>query len=154
MSGVELNEYPGRTFHFSSVSGSMAELTAEALGSNNRMTKAQAAKDADQRTAGRALYLGKVLSKGTHIKAVVPRGSAGSEEDIQAVISADGDNINRELINRGYGVFRTDLGGAEQQAMHGSSGRHWESTPRQCSSKEIRTRSIPCAMYLLSSTPR
>jgi hypothetical protein len=123
MSGVELNEYPGRTFHFSSVSGSMAELTAEALGSNNRMTKAQAAKDADQRTAGRALYLGKVLSKGTHIKAVVPRGSAGSEEDIQAVISADGDNINRELINRGYGVFRTDLGGAEQQAMHGIFGK-------------------------------
>src|SRR5271157_4401104 len=31
--------------------------------------------------------------------------------------------MNRELINQGYGVFRSDLGGAEQQAMHGRIGQ-------------------------------
>jgi len=36
---------------------------------------------------------------------------------------ADDVNINRALINQGYGVFRTDLGGAEQQAMHGRIGQ-------------------------------
>jgi hypothetical protein len=43
--------------------------------------------------------------------------------DIRAVITADDRNINRELVNRGYGAFRSDLGGAEQQAMHGRMGR-------------------------------
>lgn len=36
---------------------------------------------------------------------------------------ADNVNVNRELINRGLGTFREDLGGAEQQAMHGFFGR-------------------------------
>jgi len=117
--GVELSEYPGQTFHFSSVGGSMADLTAQILGEHNRMTKAQAAQEASRQIDNRAAYLSSALAEGTHIKAVVPRGAAGSEQDIQAVISADGDNINRELIHRGYGVFRTDMGGAEQQAMHG-----------------------------------
>ncbi len=34
-------------------------------------------------------------------------------------ILAGHENINRELVHRGYAVFREDLGGAEQQAMHG-----------------------------------
>jgi hypothetical protein len=37
--GVELKEYPGRTFRFSSVSSSMADLTAEVLGRSNRVTE-------------------------------------------------------------------------------------------------------------------
>jgi len=40
-----------------------------------------------------------------------------------SLISANHRNINRELIHRGYGVFRSDMGGAEQQAMHGRMGR-------------------------------
>ncbi|MGA2834717.1 MAG: hypothetical protein ABSE55_16750 [Terracidiphilus sp.] len=36
--GVELKEYPGRTFRFSSVGSSMADLTAEILGRSNRVT--------------------------------------------------------------------------------------------------------------------
>jgi hypothetical protein len=36
---VELKEYPGRTFRFSSVGGSMADLTAEMLGRSNRITR-------------------------------------------------------------------------------------------------------------------
>lgn len=42
---------------------------------------------------------------------------------ISAVILADDVNINRQLISQGYGRFREDLGGAEQQAMHGRLGR-------------------------------
>jgi hypothetical protein len=37
--GIELDEYPGRTFHFSSVGSSMADLTASMLGSSNSMTR-------------------------------------------------------------------------------------------------------------------
>jgi hypothetical protein len=48
---------------------------------------------------------------------------SSQSSDIQAVILADDGNINRELIHRGYGVFRGDLRGAEQQAMHGKLGR-------------------------------
>ena len=33
--GIELAEYPGRIFHFSSVGSSMADLTAEVLGSSH-----------------------------------------------------------------------------------------------------------------------
>jgi len=33
-------------------------------------------------------------------------------EKIRAVILADGENINRELINRGFGAYRENLGGA------------------------------------------
>jgi hypothetical protein len=36
--GITLNEYLGRTFRFSSVSSSMADLTAEMLGRSNRVT--------------------------------------------------------------------------------------------------------------------
>ena len=34
-----------------------------------------------------------------------------------------GVSLNRELIDQGYGRFRKDLGGAEEQAMHGSVAR-------------------------------
>ncbi len=121
--GVELKEYPGRTFHFSSVGTSVADLTAEILGSSNKITRSQAVQEADIKTDMRAKYLADVLAEGTHVKAVVPRGAADSSADISAVISADDRNVNRELINQGYGAFRTDLGGAEQQAMHGRLGQ-------------------------------
>jgi hypothetical protein len=59
---------------------------------------------------------------GLHIEYVLTKVRS-QNRDIRAVISTDDDNINRELVNRGYGVFRSDLGGAEQQAMHGRLGR-------------------------------
>jgi hypothetical protein len=121
--GVELEEYPGRTFRFSAVGTSMADLTAEILGASNKITKAQAVREADTKAKERAAFISQALAGGTHIKAVIPRGAAESSEDIRAVISAGGDNINRELIQRGYGRFREDLGGAEEQAMHGRAGR-------------------------------
>ena len=45
---IELAEYPGRIFHFSSVGTSMADLTAEMLGSSNKMTRAEAVRKADK----------------------------------------------------------------------------------------------------------
>jgi len=39
------------------------------------------------------------------------------------VVETDDGNINRQLIDKGYGPFRKDLGGAEQQAMFGRLAR-------------------------------
>jgi hypothetical protein len=52
--GVELAEYPGRIFHFSSVGGSMADLMARILGESNRLRKEQAVRRscADQVPSG------------------------------------------------------------------------------------------------------
>lgn len=101
----------------------MADLTADMLGSSNSLTRSQAVKQADSRLQERDRYLADVLAQGTHVQMVVPKGAADSAADIRAVISADEVNINRELIERGYGRFRADLGGAEEQAMHGGLGR-------------------------------
>lgn len=121
--GVQLAEYPGRTFRFSSVGGSMADLTADMLGSSNTITRSQAVRQADIQTDMRDQYLADVLAEGTHIKLVVPRGAADNSSDIRAVIMADNLNVNRAMIEQGYGRFRQDLGGAEEQAMHGWFGR-------------------------------
>ena len=51
--GVELEEYPGRTFRFSSLGMKMADLVADELGRRNDVTRAQAVRDA--RPAGRFL---------------------------------------------------------------------------------------------------
>jgi hypothetical protein len=42
--GIELAEYPGRTFHFSSVGSSMADIVADLLGQSNSMTRAEASR--------------------------------------------------------------------------------------------------------------
>jgi endonuclease YncB( thermonuclease family) len=64
-----------------------------------------------------------VVVLGHQVRLTVARGAVESSEDIRAVVSADGDNINRELIHRGYARYRGDLGGAEWQGMHGFLGR-------------------------------
>jgi hypothetical protein len=53
----------------------------------------------------------------------IPQGAAGNAETIRAVVETDDGNINRQLIDKGYGRFRKDLGGAEQQAMFGRLAR-------------------------------
>lgn len=63
--GVKLAEYPGRLFHFSSVGGSMADLTASILGAHNQMTKDQAVQQAGEKIDERADYLADVLAEGT-----------------------------------------------------------------------------------------
>jgi hypothetical protein len=63
------------------------------------------------------------LADGTSIRAVVPKGATDSAESIRAVILANGENVNRELIDQGFGQYREDLGGAEARSMHGKLGR-------------------------------
>jgi hypothetical protein len=53
----------------------------------------------------------------------IPKGAAENAETIRAVVETDDGNINRQLIDKGYGRFRKDLGGAEQQAMFGRLAR-------------------------------
>ena len=53
----------------------------------------------------------------------IPQGDAENAETIRAVVETDDGNINRQLIDKGYGRFRKDLGGAEQQAMFGRLAR-------------------------------
>jgi hypothetical protein len=67
-------------------------------------------------------YLSQVFSGGD-ARLVIPKGAAGSAEHIRAVVLANGENINRELIDQGYGQFREDLGGPEARAMHGLVGK-------------------------------
>jgi hypothetical protein len=60
---------------------------------------------------------------GTHVRLTVPQGATENAETIRAVVETDEGNINRQLIDKGYGRFRKDLGGAEQQAMFGRLAR-------------------------------
>jgi hypothetical protein len=59
------------------------------------MTRAQAVKEADTKIIQRDAYLADVLAQGTHIQAVVPKEAAEAAQDIGAVISADGTNVNQ-----------------------------------------------------------
>jgi hypothetical protein len=59
----------------------------------------------------------------THVRLTIPQGTEENAETILAVVESDDGNINRQLIDKGYGRFRKDLGGAEQQAMFGRLAR-------------------------------
>jgi hypothetical protein len=107
--GIELSEYPGRVFNFSAVGSSMADLVADQLGKSNSMTRAQAAGLADTKLKERDIYLSSALAEGTHVNLTVARGAADNSLHARAVIEADGVNINRELIDQGFGRFRKDI---------------------------------------------
>ena len=101
----------------------MADLVADELGHRNDITRAQAVRDARTKLDQRDRYLADVLAAGTPVSLTVPRGAAENSTETRAVIQAGDENINRQLIQQGYGTFREDLGGAEEQAMHGRFGR-------------------------------
>jgi len=73
----------------------------------------------------RCADLNKYLSgfAGTSARLVVHRGATDSAEQIRAVILANGENLNRELVDQGYGQYREDLGGSEARPMHGAIGK-------------------------------
>jgi hypothetical protein len=120
--GFELEEYPGRTFQFSSIGMSAADMTAAILGEHNDMTRAEAAQEVDRRRGDLATFLDTRLA-GRSVRLTVPKGAAENSERISAVVDVGGTNLNRELIDQGYGRYREDLGGAEARAMHGILGR-------------------------------
>ena len=55
--GLTLKEYPGRKFQFSSVGMSAADMTARIIGEQNKMTRAEAAKEVDRRRSELRKYL-------------------------------------------------------------------------------------------------
>ena len=120
--GFTLEEYPGRTFHFSSIGMSAADLTAAILGENNQMTRADAVPEVNRRHAALKTYLDEHLV-GQQVRLTVPKGAAANSEQISAVVEVDGRNLNRDLIDQGYARYRGDSGGAETRAMHGVLGR-------------------------------
>jgi hypothetical protein len=122
--GITLNEYPGRRFQFSSVSTSAADMSARILGENNNLTRSEVAAEVDARRGALQDYLSSTFTSGDTARLVIPKGAAAASEQIRAVVLANGENVNRELIDRGYGEYREDLGGAEARAMHGVVGRH------------------------------
>jgi len=87
----------------------MADLVADQLGKSNDMTRAQAAGLADNKLRERDAYLSTALAEGTRVNLTVARGAADNSQRVRAVIEADGVNINRELIDQGFGRFRKDL---------------------------------------------
>jgi hypothetical protein len=95
----------------------MADLVADQLGKSNNMIRAQAAGLADNKLRERDVYLSTALAEGTRVNLTVARGAADNSQHARAVIEADGVNINRELIDQGYGRFRKYQGGAEEQAL-------------------------------------
>ncbi|HEY3705031.1 MAG TPA: hypothetical protein VGL22_08220, partial [Terracidiphilus sp.] len=101
--GVSLKEFPGRTFKFSTVGLSAADMAARLLGEQNDLTREAVSQQVDLRRSDLTKYLSSTLSQGTSIRAVVPKGSPQNAENVSAVILAGGDNINQELIERGFG---------------------------------------------------
>ncbi len=87
----------------------MADLVADELGKSNQMTRAEAAGLADNKLRERDVYLSTALAEGTHVNLTVARGAADNSLHARAVVEADGVNINRELIDQGFGRFRKDI---------------------------------------------
>ena len=116
--GVELQEFPGRTFNLSSLGTTAADLSATALGEQNDLTKTQVVSEVDRRMAGLQAYLqGRV---GMEATLVVPAGTEEHATEARAVIFVDDVNLNQELIDKGLARLRKDFSGPEAQAMYTS----------------------------------
>lgn len=121
LEGVELEEFPGKTFQFSSVGLSAADLSAIALGQHNDFTANQVVEEVEHKQQDLLHYLQDRV--GTSVSVVVPQGAGTHGTEARAVIF-DGDvNINKEMVDRGLARMREDLSGSEAQAMYGQFGR-------------------------------
>lgn len=119
--GIELEEYPGRTFTLSSLGTTAADLSAIALGEQNNLTRTQTAREVDRRAEELQAYLGGQI--GMQASLVVPKGTGEHATESRAVIFVDDINLNKEIINKGLGRLRKDFSGAEAQAMYSSIGQ-------------------------------
>ena len=70
-------------------------------------------------------YLNKAFAGG-EARLVIPKGAAQSSELIRAVILANGENINRELIDQGFGQYQVSSSFRTQKASraHARSRTH------------------------------
>lgn len=121
--GVELDEYPGRTFSLSSVGYSAADQSAIVIGEHNDWTRAQVAAEVNTRQSKVIDFFNEVLRPGTSVGVVTPKDALSNLMDITAVLTVGNTNINKSLITEGLGRYRKDLGGAESQAMFGPIDR-------------------------------
>jgi very-short-patch-repair endonuclease/endonuclease YncB( thermonuclease family) len=121
--GVELNEFPGRTLKYSSLGMSAADLSAVVLGQKNNLTRSEVATEVNQRQRAANAYLSDRLKPGTRINATIPFGAIDDSEHISAVITADGENINKELIDRGYAQYNKKYGGAEAKELFSTASK-------------------------------
>jgi hypothetical protein len=116
---VELNEFPGRKFTYSSLGMSTADMSAIALGQNNKLTESEVASDVDTRQQRLGEFIQTKLAPGTSLKVTVRGGAAEHDTQARAVFETEDSNINRDLIREGLARERPDLGGAESKAMYG-----------------------------------
>lgn len=116
--GIQLDEFPGRTFTLSSLGMSAADLSALALGDVNNLNRTQTAQEVDKRQAALQTYLGGL--SGQSARLVVPAGTEAHAAEARAVLFVDNVNINKEVIDKGLASMRKDLSGAEAQAMYSS----------------------------------
>lgn len=116
--GVELEEYPGRTFTLSSLGTTAADLSALALGEQNNLTRTQTAREVDRRAEALQSYLSGLTGQGASL--VVPKGTEEHATEARAVIFVDDVNINKEVIDKGLARLRKDYSGPEAQAMYTS----------------------------------
>lgn len=117
--GIELAEFPGRSFSLSSVGYSAADQSAIVLGEHNDWSKAQVSGEVEARQRRLSEFFNNNLQAGTSVSITTPKGALDSEERISAVFEVGGTNVNKALLNEGLGQYRKDLGGAESQAMFG-----------------------------------
>jgi hypothetical protein len=68
------------------------------------------------------MYSVTISTKAPH-QADHPEDSVDQATQIRAVINIDGKNLNRELIDQGYGQYQEHLGGAEAQDLFGIAGK-------------------------------
>jgi very-short-patch-repair endonuclease len=120
---VELSEFPGRTFKYSSLGMSAADMAAVVIGQHNNYNKSEVANEVKTRQKASNAYLAAKLKPGTSVKAIISKGAAENSEQVSAVFEANGTNINRELIDLGYAQFNKKNGGAETKELFGGTGK-------------------------------
>jgi very-short-patch-repair endonuclease len=117
-----VKELPGRKFNLSAVGTSAADMAAIAIGENNSLTRAEVAQTVAEKQANLYKYLGNALKPGTYVKLTVAKGSLDTE-NVRAVVSTNGNDINSELLDQGLGRFDRERGGSETSAMFGGLGK-------------------------------
>jgi very-short-patch-repair endonuclease len=117
--GVSVKEYPGRTFRLSGLGMSAADMAAISIGENNNITREALDDEVQGKRQALGKYLQDALAPGTHVSITVPRGSIDSAEEINAVFRTSSDNINAELIDRGYARFDRRNAGPEARDLFG-----------------------------------
>ena len=95
--------------------------SARILGEHNNMTRSEVAEEVDRRRLDMRNYLNKAFAGG-EARLVIPKGAAQSSELIRAVILANGENINRELIDQGFGQTRSLRPAAHQEPRARAQG--------------------------------